>query len=405
MAAPTITVEEHLARVLDGARALPSEPVPVECAYDRVLAADVVCVSPSPRFDNSAMDGYAVRQGDLSHAAAARPAVLAVTGEARAGSADAHVLRRGTAIRIMTGAPIPAGADAVVPVERTVESDWAATSVTFAAAPEQGANIRLTGEDLTRGETVLKAGTVMGPYEVAAAVAAGVARVRVRARPRVVVISTGDELRPPGATLPLGAIHDANGPLMHGLAAAAGALVVRACRAGDGEGMLHTALEEAVAGRPDVVILTGGVGAGSHDPVRHLDLGFASVAMRPGMPQAFGRVCGAAVFGLPGNPVAAAVSFDVFVLPFLKVLQGLRPEPETENAIAEAGWASPHGRRQFTPVVTRRVEGTLHVRPATDDGSGSHLIGRLARANGYAVVPEDVVKVSPGDRVTVRLRP
>jgi molybdopterin molybdotransferase len=169
--------------------------------------------------------------------------------------------------------------------------------------------------------------------------------------------------------------------------------------------MLRAAVKEALADRPDVIILTGGVGAGSHDPVRHLDLGFASVAMRPGAPQAFGRVCGAAVFGLPGNPVAAAVSFDVFVLPLLKVLQGLRPEPQTENAIAEAGWVSPHGRRQFAPVVTRRVEGRLHARPATDGGSGSHLIGRLARANGYAVVPEDVVKVSPGDRVKVRLRP
>jgi len=351
------------------------------------------------------MDGYAVRHGDLSTAAAARPAVLTVAGEARAGSSDAHVLRRGTAIRIMTGAPVPAGADAVVPIERTIEADWAATSVTFAAAPERGANIRLTGEDLRSGETVLKAGTAMGPYEVAAAVAAGASHVLVRARPRVAVITTGDELRPPGAILPRGAIHDANGPLMHGLAVAAGAVVVRVCRVGDAHGMLRDTLDDALSDRPDVVILTGGVGAGSHDRVKHLELGFASVAMRPGTPQAFGRVGGAAVFGLPGNPVAAAVSFDVFVLPFLKTLRGLRPEPETENAIAEAGWASPRGRRQFTPVVRRRVEGTLHVRPATDGGTGSHLIGRLAQANGYAVIPEETARVSPGDPVTVLLRP
>lgn len=399
-----ITVEEHLAHVLADAHPLAAELVPVDTAYARVLASDVVCVSPSPPFDNSAMDGYAVRRADLLDAVAAFPVRLPVEGEAAAGSAPLRPLRPGTAARIMTGAAVPDGADAVVPVERTLEARWTAERVTLAGVPGPGANIRRRGEDLAVGETVVRAGTLMSPYDVAAAIAAGAASVHVRSRPRVAVITTGDELRRPGTELQQGAIHDANGPLVEGLAIAAGAVVVGRRRVGDGPGALDRALKETFDASPDVIVLTGGVGPGAHDPVRRLDLAFASVAMQPGKPQAFGRIGGCAVFGLPGNPVAAAVSFEAFVLPLLRTLHGLPAEPEKEDAVAEERWTSSPGRRQYMPVVSRRVNGTLHVRPATERGSGSHLIGRLARADGYAVVPEEVAEIAAGDHVTVMRR-
>ncbi|WP_243064612.1 gephyrin-like molybdotransferase Glp [Humibacter sp. RRB41] len=400
-----ITVDEHLARVLVDVRPLEPESVRVDLAYGRMLATDVVCVHPSPPFDNSAMDGYAVRRGDLLEATPGSLSELRVVGEVAAGSADDPLIESGSTVRIMTGAPVPTDADAVVPIERTAEADWAADRVTVTTAPRPGANIRRRGEDLAVGDLVLSAGRVMTPYDVAAAVSSGVERVEVRARARVAVIATGDEVRPPGVALRRGSIHDSNSPLVCGLAAAAGADVVHRSRAGDLVGELDLALQKALRYAPHVVILTGGVSVGAHDPVTRLDLQFAKVAMQPGKPQAFGRLGGAAVFGLPGNPVGAAVSFDAFVLPLLRTLHGLPSESPTEVAVAETGWAKPPMRRQYMPVVARRVDGGLHVRPANDRGSGSHLIGRLARADGYAVIPAESAEVRVGDLVPVTLRP
>ena len=401
-----VTVHEHLERVLAGIDPLARvERVPVSDAAGRTLAASVDALVDLPGFDNSAMDGYAVRRSDVAAASSDAPVVLDVVADLPAGTDAVVRIGAGQAARIMTGAPIPEGADAVVPVERT---DAGTHRVAIHAPPRPAHHIRRRGEDVHAGERVLAAGVELGPRRIAAAAAAGLADLPVAAVPRVAVVATGSELVEPGAPLGPGKIHDSNSTLLAALVAETGCAVSEALRLADEP----SALRDWLDGREecDLVVFAGGVSVGAHDVVRHVlgelgTVGFTAVAMQPGRPQGFGSLPdGTPVFGLPGNPVSVAVSFEAFVRPALLRLMG-RSEVRRPSwrAVAEVGWRSPAGRRQYMPIAVGSGADGPRVRPASESGAGSHLVGRLAGADGFAIIPETVELVEPGDVVEVVL--
>ncbi|HVN13363.1 MAG TPA: gephyrin-like molybdotransferase Glp [Kineosporiaceae bacterium] len=407
-----IPVEEHLARCLAAVGPLPVEEVPLLRARGRTLARDVASPVALPGFDNSAMDGFAVRAREVAGAADDAPVVLPVAGEAAAGASPPRPLAGGAALRIMTGAPVPEGADAVVPVEWT--GGWTeGATVTVRRAPDVGAYVRRAGEDVGLGEIVVRAGTVLTSRQVALLAAVGCAKVPVHRAPRVAVLSSGSELVPPDRPLGAGQVHDSNG---YGLAAAAEALAAVADYLGivpDDEAAVRKALEEAGAAA-DLVVTSGGVSAGVYDTVKEVltalgTVRFDRVAMQPGMPQGFGTLGpgGTPVFTLPGNPVSSMVSFEVFVRPAVRALAGVPSPADRPQVVAAAatGWTSPRGRRQFTRAVLDPatgegdvpVRGLPVVRPV--GAQGSHLVADLASATCLAVVPEGVTVVRPGDEL------
>lgn len=412
-----IEVEAHLADVLAAVRPLSPVRVPLESALGRVLAADIVAAAAVPAFDNSSMDGYAVRLADVAGATQHSPAELVVVAEVAAGSALDPPLASGEAARIMTGAPLPSDADAIVRVEDTAAfaegAGWVdpGARVRVTSAPAAGAFVRRAGSDLRPGTTVLARGTRLTPYRVGAAAAAGIGTVDVFPAPRVAIIATGDELVTPGSPMDRGQISDSNSALLRGVVESAGGDVVATLSVGDDPETFLAAigrLTNAPAGAAaDVVICTGGVSVGAHDVVKAAlapggRVAFRRVRMQPGKPQAFGRLeSGALCFGLPGNPVSVAVSFEVFVRPALQAMQGLDPvgAPRTE-AVTSVGWRTPPGRRQYMPVA---FDADGRIRPATAGGSGSHLAGGLAHAEGFAIVPADVDEVRAGEPLPVML--
>jgi molybdopterin molybdotransferase len=394
-----ISVEEHLGRILQTVRQLP----PTECglleAQGCVLAEDVTASVQLPGFTNSAMDGYAVHAADLEGASEADPVVLPVVADIAAGNTNALTLAPGQTMRIMTGAPLPQGADAVVPVE---QSDGGVARVALRTAPAVGQHVREAGEDVRAGEVILRAGALLGPGQVALLAAAGTARVRVVPKPRVVVLSTGDELVEPGREPGFGQVVDSNSVMLVAAARAVGSAPHRVGGVPDDARQLTEALEAQLQ-RADAIITTGGVSMGAFDTVKEVlskvgTVQFDKVAMRPGMPQGFG-VLGAGqvpVFTLPGNPVSALVSFHVFVAPALRAMAG-RPEkawpPGFVPATAAAAWPSVEGKMEFTRVV---LDGD-QVRPA--GGQGSHMLGALAAADALAVVPPEMGRVEEGDEL------
>ncbi|HEX6916465.1 MAG TPA: gephyrin-like molybdotransferase Glp [Phycicoccus sp.] len=391
------SVEEHRAAVLALVPLLSAERVPVGSALGRVLADDVVAAVDLPGFDNSAMDGYAVRSADLLGAAGGSPVRLPVDGDVAAGDTRRHALAPGRTLRIMTGAPMPEGADAVVPVELT---DGGATEVALRLEPEPGRHVRRRGEDVTAGAVVLAAGSRLGPGHVALAAAANVADVTVRRLPRVAVVSTGDELVPPGSALAHGQIVDSNNLMLRALVEASGAQVASSTHLADDADTVR-AFFDAPAGDPDLVITSGGVSMGVYDTVKEVltadgGVEFVKVAMRPGMPQGCGVVGPrrVPVVTLPGNPVSSLVSFHVFVLPALRAMVGLDPVGESFEATAGSAWPKVAGRVEMTRVVEE--DGV--VRPS--GGQGSHMLGALAAATALAVVPADASAVEAGDRLT-----
>lgn len=398
------SVDEYLATALDTIRPLPPFTQPLLDAHGCALAEDVKADADLPPFDNSAMDGYAVRHADVASASEDTPVTLPVVADLAAGPVEPGALAPGQAIRIMTGAPVPEGADAVVPVEWT---DGGVASVRISRAPALGAHIRRRGEDVTTGEPLLPAGTVVNARHVALLAATGRASVLVRPRPRVVVLSTGSELREPGESLRQGLIYDANGYGLTAAAMEAGATAYRAGIASDDPREFIRLLEDQLV-RADLILTSGGVSVGAYDVVKQelSRLGtveFTKVAMQPGMPQGFGVVGPDAtpIFTLPGNPVSAYVSFQVLVRPALRKLLGAEPYTRpTVPAVATQGWRSPPGKRQYLRVeYVTHSDGSATVTPA--GGPGSHLVGGLARANALAVVPEDVVEVPQGGTVDV----
>jgi len=396
-----ITVDEHLAQILDAVRVFDTTTIPLAQALGLTLRAPVHAGVDLPLFDNSAMDGFAVRFADVATASQASPAVLRVVADLPAGTSLEPTLHAGEAARIMTGAPVPMTADTIVPFEDTAGGlEDSLDVVRVQQAPRgPGAHIRRRGEDCTVGTELIPAGVMLGPLQLAAIAATNVESVTVARRPRVAVISTGSELVPPGSPLVRGQIPESNSLLLGALTTGAGADVVLQTTVADVDDDLRAALAEATARGADVVVTSGGVSAGAFEVVKSTlaEMTFVKVAMQPGKPQGFaaGRPL---VFGLPGNPVSAAVSFEVFVRPALLAMQGrTNLHRRMLRLPATQGWRVPRGRRQYLPVVL--VDGG--VAPATT--GGSHLAGGLAGAEAYAVIPAEVEAVSHGDVVDVML--
>lgn len=417
------SVEEARAAVLAAVPgALLPETVPTEAALGRVLAEPVRAAVDLPPWDNSAMDGYALRAADVVGATPERPVVLDVVGDAPAGRPATAAVGPRTAVRIATGAPVPPGADAVVPVEETrpiaaeaapgPEGTLPARVAVLVAAPV-GYSIRPRASDVAAGQVILEAGTVVTSAAVALAAGAGVASLSVHRRPVVGVLATGDEVRRPGEALGPAGIPDANGPGLRSLVRTAGAEVVDLGVAPDELEAVVSAIG-AVLDRVDAVIVSGGVSVGPYDVVRSAferlgSVGLWRVAIQPGKPFAFGTAARAdgrtvLLFGLPGNPVSSFVTFDLFVRPALRALAGRPPMAgRVETAVLTEGTKKSLGRRAYLRVVVlrdgdgrpRRDEaGRLLVRLA--GGQGSHILSALAAADAYAIVPEPLGEVPAG---------
>jgi molybdopterin molybdotransferase len=403
MADAPVSVDDHLARILDAVEPLGSFPQPLMETLGLAAAEDVVSTIPLPSFDNSAMDGYAVRHADVATASEDSPVHLPVVGEIGAGQATLLALSPGTTAKIMTGARVPAGADAVVPYEWT---DRGVAQVRITRAPQPGQHVRPTGEDVSAGDLLVEEGTVLGPRHLGLLASIGRSRVRSRPRPRVVILSTGSELREPGTELGPDSIYDGNSWLLAASARRAGAIAYRVGIVPDEPRAFLDALNDQLV-RADLVVTSGGVSQGDFDVVKEAlrplgSVWFGPVAMQPGKPQGFGLVGEdrIPIVTLPGNPVSSYVSFEMFVLPALRKLMGKVPyaRPTTRARLTHAV-RSPEGRRQFLRGAFERGRGGPTVSPV--GGAGSHLIGGLADANALIVVPEDSTGVPAGEMVQV----
>ncbi len=396
-----MSVDEHLEDILSVVGPLSPLDLGLLDAHGCVLAEDVVAPGPLPSFDNSGMDGYAVRAADVTKAGT----VLPVVGDVAAGPASPLRVQPGLCVRIMTGAAMPAGADTVVPVEHT---DGGVASVRIDRVPDLGAYVRRAGEDVKAGERVLEKGSWLGSAQVGLAAGVGRSRVLVRPRPRVVVVSTGSELVEPGTPLGPGRIPDSNSLALTAAALEAGAIAYRVGIVPDDPRRLLDTLEDQLV-RADVLVTSGGVSVGAYDVVKEVlsrlgTVRFSKVAMQPGMPQGFGTIGpdSTPVFGLPGNPVSALVSFEVFVRPALRRMLGAEPLARPQvSARSTEELRSPKGKRTFVRVHLDVKAGSYSVTPVS--GAGSHLLAGMARANALAVVPEGVEKVKKGDQVQVML--
>lgn len=371
------------------------------------ICEDVHAGLDMPRFDNSAMDGYAVRAVDVADASPDGPVVLPVLGEVAAGQDALHRLAPGTAIKIMTGAPLPPGADAIVPYEAT---DRGSSDVRVHAASREGQHVRYVGEDIQTGSLLLTAGHQLGPRDVGLLAAVGRDAVLVRPKPRVAVVSTGSELVQPGQAFDNPhQIYDSNSYMLAAAVRAAGAEVYRVGLVSDDPDTVLQLIADQLV-RADLIISTGGVSQGDYDVVKAVlprigATDFAAVAMQPGKPQGFGLIGEdrTPMIMLPGNPVSAYVSFEAFVRPAIRTLMGLTPVTRTPvYCRVRHGFSSAPGKLQLARgIVSLDDEGYSTVELA--GGHGSHLLGDLARANGLVVVPEDVEQVSAGEDVEVWL--
>ena len=438
------SVEAHLAEILRTVRPLAPTELSLSDAHGLTLAEDVRASVPLPSFDNSAMDGYAVRVADVEAASEQAPVTLPVVAEVAAGDTGAYALPPGTSIRIMTGAMLPHGTEAIVPVEWT---DGGTARVTIYGRAERGHALRLAGEDAKTGEVLVGAGTRLRPMHIAVIAATGRGTVRVRPRPRAVVLSTGSELAEPGTPIVPGRIWDSNSFMIAAAAREAGCLAYRQSIVPDNPDEVLPAIEDQLV-RADMMITTGGVSmGGEHDVVKAAlrQLGtvrFCKVTMQPGMPQGFGtvaltpsaapqgkggrarrsligrlaergeiaeRTIGSAgdgdevpIFTLPGNPVSAYVSFQLFVRPAIGALQAYSQLGlEVTRAELTAPLRSPPGRRSFLRGVLDRGRG--RIAPLT--GQGSHQIATLGKANALIIVPEWVVQMAEGETAEVLVLP
>ena len=423
------SVDEHMEDILATVR--PLEPIELQLldAQGCVLVEDVTVPVSLPPFDNSSMDGYAVRVADVAGASEEFPAVLDVVGDVAAGAAGPVRVGPGQAARIMTGAPLPPGAETVVPVEwtdgglgegpvtgmraRSLAPEGAEGHVHVYRSAEARAHVRAKGSDVKSGDRALEAGTVLGPPQIALLAAIGRGTVRVRPRPRVVVLSTGSELMQPGEELATGQIYDSNSFALTAAARDAGAIAYRVGAVADDAETLRATIEDQLI-RADLLVTTGGVSVGAYDVVKEAlqsvgeeggvggGVEFRKLAMQPGKPQGFGSIGPerTPLLALPGNPVSSYVSFEVFVRPAIRPLMGLddvhRPVTHAELT-ADKALTSPAGRRQF--LRGRYTDGK--VRPV--GGAGSHLVAALAQADALIVVPEETESVEPGTQVEVVL--
>jgi molybdopterin molybdotransferase len=394
--ADLIAIADARRQVVDAIDPLGSERIPVTDALDRVLAAPVLASTDVPPFPASAMDGYAVQAGP-------RGRELAVIGESRAGTPSERRVEDGEAIRISTGAAIPAGATGVIPQEEVEVRDGA---IVLAADVAAGAHVRPAGEVMPAGTPVVASAVKIGPAELAAAIAAGAGEVTVARRPSTEVLSTGDELREPGEPLAPGEIHNSNGPMLVAMAGRCGALTGVPRLLPDERAATEAGLEEALAGA-DVVIVSGGVSVGPHDHVKPAlsELGVQEhwwgVALQPGKPTWFGTKGDRLVFGLPGNPVSAAVTFSLFVAPALAVLQGAEPTTGLGTAVLGADVPRNPRREQAVRVRLERRDGATVAIP--NGPQGSHVVTSLVGADALALDAAGPGVIAAG--TTVELAP
>lgn len=399
------TVAEQLSRVLDTIGSVAPIELALLDAQGLLLAEQVIADAPLPGFDSAAMDGYAVRAVDLRQATQDKPVVLPVVGDVLAGSRSVSGMGPGLCMRIMTGAPIPPGADAVIALEDT---DGGVARVAIRRAPRTGDCVRRAGEDLAAGALALGPGATLGPQQLALLAAVGHDRVVVQPRPRVVVISTGSELVDVGKQAGFGEVSDSNSYMLAAAARDAGADAYRVGIVPDDHAQLLDTLDSQLL-RSDVIITTGGVSMGAFDIVKEAlgQLGsveFLNIAMQPGSPQGFGTLGRekTPIFCLPGNPVSALVSFEVFVRPAIRKLLGKRNvHRQNIQAIALERMDSPDGRREFRRgLLHREPDGRYSV--SLVGGKGSHLVAALAASNCLVIIEEEVTEVVPGSRVTVQ---
>jgi molybdopterin molybdotransferase len=403
MAMKLIEVEEARRSVLERAASLASEQVALADALGRVLAEEVRSTAAVPPFDSSAMDGFALRHGDVRAADEQRPVTLRVVGESRAGHPALGILEGGEAIAISTGAAMPAGADAVVAVEQTRLHDG---HVEILAEAAVHANVRFAGEDIGAGVPALALGCTLGAAELGVLASLGLARVSCVRRPRVSVITTGDELTEPGQPLRPGTIYNSNAPSVSALATLAGA-ELRAC-ASVGDSLRETSEALASAfGHADVVVLCGGVSVGTHDHVRPAlaELGaeerFWGVALKPGKPTLFATRGETLAFGLPGNPVSAMVTFALFVAPALRALGGSSSVRRRTTATLTRDHIKAPGRAHAVRCRLLLSDEGWRAEPTGDQGS--HVLTSMLGADALAIIPTESGCVAAGTRVEIEL--
>jgi molybdopterin molybdotransferase len=397
------SVEEAQGRIMEAVKPLPPIELPLLEAWGCVLAADVAAGYDIPTFPSSSMDGYAVRAEDIRGASPGSPVALHKVGEAPIGHPPKDPVGPGETVWIATGAPIPEGSDCIAPIEE-VEEDG--DTIRILKEFEAGSFVRPVGQDIRRGETVVKAGRrLLGP-ELGVLSSAGYPKALVHPKVRVAVLSTGDELIEPGADAAYGQIADTNSYTLWGNLAEAGAVPLRLGIVADDEDELRAAIMEGL-GEADVFITSGGVSVGQRDVVKRILEGLGTierykVAMQPGAPQAFGLVEGKPFFGLPGNPVSVFVSFELFIRPALLKMMGhsslTRPEI---RAALEEDVAGPAEKTRYSRVLVTGTPGAWRARPT--GGPASHLLATVSRANGLAVIPAGTPVAKAGDEVTVSL--
>ena len=400
MSQPLKSVDRHLQDILALAKPLEPFAMPLLESHGTTLAVDIRSSVALPPWDNSAMDGFAVRAAEIFPE---RPMELA--GEVAAGNSETAALPLGKVLRIMTGAPIPEGCDAVIPVEWSREE---AGAILFDKSPAYGAHIRKMGSDINVGDLILTAGTQLNATHIGAAAAIGIDSLITRPHPRVVLISTGDELVEPGLALGHGQIYDANSWLLTTAAREAGAIAYRVGAVPDDEEKFMQVLEDQLV-RADLIVTSGGVSQGVYDTVKNVlaklgSVTFESVAMQPGMPQGYGLVGpdSTPIITLPGNPVSAYVSFELFVRPMIKALLGVQDldRPIVEATVVEPV-KSPLGKRSFLRGKASFDKGSYFVTPVS--GQGSHMLGGLSQANALIIVNEDIENIAAGSQVQVML--
>lgn len=404
-------IDEATARILTAIQRLPAEKIPLIEAFGRVLAEDVISPVSLPPFANSSMDGYAVRAEDVTTATQNTPVQLRVTMDIPAGTAPTQALQPGEAARIMTGAPMPDGADAVVPVEQT-DQNWRSGAdealseqVAIFSPVRAGDYVRPVGEDVKAGQTVLHAGTLLRAPEIGALAGIGIGQVPVVRKPRVAIVSTGDELVGVDEPLTPGKIRDSNSYTLYGLVLQYDGFPIRIPTARDTLEDVRRRFQEALDQQPDLIISSAGVSVGAFDVVRTVldELGkvdFWRVNLRPGKPLAYGHLRGVPFFGLPGNPVSAMVTFDVFVRPVLSKMLGRQDTPPTVQAVVGESLRS-DGRRSYLRVTLSRENGHIVARTTGTQSSGALM--SMVQADGLLIIPEGVTEVTAGQTFPVRL--
>ncbi len=397
---PVLSVEEALERILATVQVLESERVPLLEALGRVLAEEVTADRDIPPLPNSAMDGYAVRAADVARV----PARLRVIAEAPAGRLCPVEVGPGTAVRIMTGAPVPVGADTVVPFEHTCpDGEW----VEVLRETRPGANVREAGEDVRAGQVVLTPGRVLRPQEIGMLAALGRTEVAVIRRPRVAILATGDEVVPPWETPGPGQIRDANSYTVAAQVRRYGGIPLILGVVRDEEMLVREGVRRALAERADLIVTSGGVSIGDFDLVKQVlaaegEMRFWSLNMKPGRPLAFGVVGGVPLVGLPGNPVSAMVATELFVRPAVLKMQGFTdwPWPELSARLTDP-IVRKDGRRHYLRVRLRETPEGWEATLTGDQGSG--ILSSLVQADGLAVIPEDMDHLPAGAEVRVLL--